>query len=249
MTEKQTKLVKNIITVSALVLAIGCSTWSVYQWRANDGVIQANEKKIADLKDRKEALERQSEKTVDVEEVKERLSSAAAAGQAVAAIQNDFKDIGVDDAQKRDENVAKMDQYLGQDSVSKRGTWYPATGDVDPVWEFMSTYGFTGTDLDVVWLCHDAAHDDALCAYATATYDMETNRFSGLKVVTTGIGQDAIVGTAEDAGMDIQEAIDAMDDVPFTEGMEKVPTDEEASARLDARQALKEKQEKEAGDQ
>lgn len=119
--------------------------------------------------------------------------SAMNAGNAVAKAQSNYSSLNPDTQSNAfATNAASMDAYLSDKSFEK--PWYgpvsSSTGSY--TWTFLSTYSFAESSASVVWLCTPSAGSDVVLAYATATYDADSNAFKDISVVQTAYGKSQI---------------------------------------------------------
>lgn len=119
-------------------------------------------------------------------------NSALAAGNDVAAIQNKYIELRThatgDSAESRTSKMADNDtQLAGYFSDESIGNWYLGVH-VNCNWTFCTTHSFFEDGVSVIWLCQSNDTSDIL-AYATAKYDVTSNKFSNLNICVTNVGQ------------------------------------------------------------
>ena len=187
----------------------------------------------------------------DAAKMNQDLHSAADTGLKVAEYQTKYQTIDATvtpDAVT--ENAEALSEYFTDDAQNGRSPWFtPSKGDAKVDWEFKSTYSFNGTKVPVIWLCTIDGSDE-LVAYATATFDAETGKFSDVETNTTANASAYVDATVENENSShIDELIksiqDKADDVEGSESDNGSGTSDEATAQdqSDARAWLKQQSE------
>lgn len=88
----------------------------------------------------------------------------------------------------------RLDGYFPDDDIYLWYDWDYSHMSIS--WMCETNYKFRGTSFDVLWLCTDSSHSDVY-AYATATYDANTNTFSNLKTGVTSIGLQYLIRSGD----------------------------------------------------
>lgn len=126
--------------------------------------------------------------SVEVVEVK--LKSCSELGNRVAALQTNYQylPLTVDNDTAWMDNVNTLDVCFDVNGKNSRVPWYASMNpDVHFTWSFQTTYGFSGLQVPVLWLCYDNMTQDLL-AYAMSVYDTETGLFSNVSYYMTSLG-------------------------------------------------------------
>lgn len=199
------------------------------------------ESELAELQDELALLE--SVSADDAETINANLYSAATIGRTVAELQSNYQTLNsalMLDADAISENAEALSEYFDS-SVSNGATpWFVATEDgYTASWEFETTYSFATSSIDVIWLCY-IEETGELAAYATATYDAETNTFSDLTYANTSIGATYIAATSDStSGTDLDALIESIQDVVDIDDDITDEDLENLQEQSDARQALR----------
>lgn len=199
--EKVNSIALGAAGVAAVIaLAVGAVNTISYDQSYSDAVSELNA-----LQSEYDKIQ---DKSVAVEDATVILNSAKEAGIAVAAIQNqmvvDAALIGTADESVFVEEANSLSDYFSSSSASY--AWYVTNVLTDFTWEFNTTYSFTATEVPVLWTCYGTIPESkdgepekrVLLAYATGTYQVESNQFTGIDVEITALGlsnQTAIDGT------------------------------------------------------
>lgn len=205
-----------------------------------------NAKQITQLEEQVKDLENQA--SPDAASINKGLHSAADAGRKVAEYQTKYQNI--DAAVTPDDvtaNAEALSPYFADDAQSGRQPWFtPSKGDAKVVWTFESTYSFQNDSIPVIWLCTIDGSDE-LVAYATATYDAESGKFSNVAYQTTANAAKYIDATVENENKtaidELIKSIQAQDTGESDPGM----SEEDAQNQNDAREWLKQ-QNKDGGE-
>lgn len=141
----------------------------------------------------KQVDELNSDKSASEKDLGKYAHSAMNAGNAVAKAQSNYASLNPDtQSSALATNAASMDAYFSDKSFET--PWYgpvsSSTGSY--TWTFLSTYSFADDSASVVWLCTPSAGSDVVLAYATATYDADSNTFKDVSVVQTAYGKSQI---------------------------------------------------------
>lgn len=130
-------------------------------------------------------------KKEDVSSVKATYHSAEEAGGLVAEKQNEYAKTNVS-SKTFEEDLKKISSAIGkhfaEDTASQtaRTPWYKPNNLTEAyTWRFLSNYSFEGKNLGVIWVCESGSN---VLAYATATYDGSTKKFSDFHTTMTGLG-------------------------------------------------------------
>ena len=106
------------------------------------------------------------------------LNSAAEVGNQVAEYQNAYASLDArEDREAYEANVEAMGALLSESAQDARVRWY--TSETPGTWRFITNGEFSGDTLGVLWLCENP-DDGSLVAYATGTYESESNTFSNI---------------------------------------------------------------------
>lgn len=197
-----------------------------------------NAKQITQLEEQVKDLENQA--SPDAASINKGLHSAADAGRKVAEYQTKYQNI--DAAVTPDDvtaNAEALSPYFADDAQSGRQPWFtPSKGDAKGVWTFESTYSFQNDSIPVIWLCTIDGSDE-LVAYATATYDAESGKFSNVAYQTTANAAKYIDATVENKNKtaidELIKSIQAQDTGESDPGM----SEKDAQNQNDAREWLK----------
>lgn len=121
-------------------------------------------------------------------------NNAEAQGKHVAYLQNQYRDISIDDPafrDKMDKNKNELDVCFNEEGKRNgKGIWYPYYDSGIPgKWEFASNASFKGNTAKVLWLCYaddpDNPQDHTLLAYCTAKYNADTKLFTNIDIKIT----------------------------------------------------------------
>ena len=105
-------------------------------------------------------------------------NSAAKAGKQVAEYQNAYADLSAtEDLDAYGANVEAMGALLSEEAQDARVRWYDS--ETPGTWRFITNGEFSGDTLGVLWLCENP-DDGSLVAYATGTYQADSNTFSSI---------------------------------------------------------------------
>lgn len=197
-----------------------------------------NAKQITQLEEQVKDLENQA--SPDAAFINKGLHSAADAGRKVAEYQTKYQNI--DAAVTPDDvtaNAEALSPYFADDAQSGRQPWFtPSKSDAKVVWTFESTYSFQNDSIPVIWLCTINGSDE-LVAYATATYDAESGKFSNVAYQTTANAAKYIDATVENENRtaidELIKNIQAQDTGESDPGM----SEKDAQNQNDAREWLK----------
>lgn len=182
---------KNVIIVFAIIViaTIVCGCILFFENRA---VSEANAKSkenaetIEELKKQLSDVTTENEETV--EEIQVKLNSASTAGNRMAELQNERREVEVGSNGWEEKSSAITDeikQYT--DESNGIGPWYGRTNAVKCHWQFESTYSFSGNEIPAVWTCRNDGNGELL-AYAMATYHADTGKFTDLDYHQTSVG-------------------------------------------------------------
>lgn len=162
------------VTIFALLLAFLFAGLNAWYTKQHDATQITNQSRLNELTQELNNIV-EPEDTVDV--IQERLSSATDAGNAVSDIQNQYLDYSNDDRSL--DLFEEMHAYFEANSAC--GSWIrgiAASGPDDGAltWKFMSTFSFSGNDVNVVWRC-ETEKTHVLYSYVTAVYHADTHMF------------------------------------------------------------------------
>lgn len=132
------------------------------------------------------------------------LRTCARQGNEVAALQTKYQNFKYTAKNKQERESYESSLRAYSDDIKKYfdgddglcGTkWYSPTDNTSFVWEFKTTQGFKGSSTDVLWVCHINDKSDNLSsanvlAYATAKYNVSTDRFTNLEIHLTSLGRE-----------------------------------------------------------
>ena len=149
------------------------------------------------------------EAALDVSATKSNVHSLNNVGFTVANIQNDlvyqlnkyesaqYGEIAALDVSVQD-YLQQLSEYFDADEVRPWYQWINGST-VRPLWKCETNYDFYGTTFDVLWSCYNQGTqgERELLAVATATYNYETQKFSGLTVYVTASGVNMMVKTED----------------------------------------------------
>ena len=200
----------------AMLSTIFCG-WRVSKNLENSKMeIAALDEKSIDLQKELKALDKtSSEITEQIVELSFKNSNEV--GNEIANLQNayiDFRKTGVSEKFGSKENIAKeLEKYIAENSIST-GTlpWYESfesNDTVQPVWSYVTTYGFTTDTSKMIWLCKDSS-SGSLLAYMTGLYHSDTKLCDNLSLRLTSLGARS-VGTSEDEDEDSGDLADRIE--------------------------------------
>jgi hypothetical protein len=205
--EDRRVLIRMCVFAGLLMLCMMC-VLSMCSSRIQSGVMRDEYgARYGDLQQRmNDATSRQQE----VSDLKSLAGKVVSAGTAVASLQSSFAKPGVDVSAA----IENLKSYMTESAQAQCFGWYAATGAaVAPVWEFDITYGFSDTEVSVMWTCVNGISKDEVLAYATACYSVKTGLFYDVSVKLTTVGGsylkvpcNAVRSVADVGGVTIPEA-------------------------------------------
>ena len=135
-------------------------------------------------------------------------NSASDEGIAVAVMQSGYSSLdATTQAESILDNGAKGKAYFKDSDVNFIKPWFtPSKSQMDYVWTFCTTFSFNADKTDVIWLCTNTGKD-AMLAYATGVFDVESRTFSEIKVHALPKG---IEYTDSEKLQEIQKQIDVI---------------------------------------
>ena len=197
-----------IIGVVMFVTVAVYGMYAMYSIQSNNKSIKDYELLVADLEEQLEEASRIE--VLDTGEVTKTLSTVHDAGMKLAKLQNDFRSVSVTATDETYiENAMKIDALLAESDKAARVEWLTIEGEY--VWDFKSSYAYSGEKLDVVWLCHPKNDVNAVVAFATATYNNATGLFQNVEYELTGYGQQ-FVKPDSDGEVDFGDLVDSIGD-------------------------------------
>lgn len=178
-------LVPTFIVLVSLVL-IGVSIFSSQSYADK---YAENEKTISSLESDLNNL-KHNYKEASPDEIRTQLYSAASDGNAVADIQNSYKEaygitVADDSANKQNEIYKSLGEYFTDENG--QNAWLKTNHDY--TWQFKTTYSVTDSIIPCLFLCYENPDDvTTLMAYTTATYNAESGKFYDVSVNITAYG-------------------------------------------------------------
>lgn len=230
-------IVKMVLVVGMILGGMILVVTTAAGQKSFDDEYNINTKMIEQL--RIDIEEANQEDVFEKEDAIDVLSSAKDAGDAVAKLQNDYVTIPTStDSSKIKEHANKLGEYFDESSQTGRQPWYKHDG---AIWTFQSSYDFSGTTTNVLWLCKTNEGD--LLAYATATYDADINMFKNIAYKNTSMGNARIAATDESEEKYYDSIIKQIQDAAGDNLIdENTFTEEELQDIHDAREKLREEQ-------
>lgn len=198
----------------------------------------ANSRRIGDLLDSISELENVQVQVDEHEvEISDDLKSCAVAGQNVAKLQSEFREVAIQNFVTEDSLnqwiriAGDLLSYFEKDGGGHQNPWFVCSAvnlDYHPnyTWSFESLYSFTESEIKVVWLCKtDDTHE--LLAYATGIYNVDTGLFSDIQTDVTTLGAhyqvlSSVDGDIGSGGLDIPD--DIMPTMPSLDDLPENPT-------------------------
>lgn len=241
------KLWRGLICGAILAVTFASAMPVIFGENAFESSYAANEKKISTLTEQVSQLEKTD--GTDAATMNKDMYSASEAGRAVADLQSKYQTINAETTPDLiTQNSDSLSQYFTDDAQNARTPWFTVSkGDGKAVWEFETTYSFKDKKVPVIWLCHLNGTDNVL-AYATATYDAKTNKFSDVQTHTTGVGSAYVDGTGDTSENGVLSSlIDKIksQDTSGDDASSTPESDQEAQDQVNARAWLKDHMEKE----
>ena len=178
-------LVPTLVIMASLALIV-VSVLSAQSY-AND--CAKNEKTISSLEATLNDL-KHNYKEASPDEIRTQLYSAASDGNAVAEIQNSYKDaysvmLPDESAAKQHEIYKSLESYFTD--KDGQNAWLKTSHDY--TWQFKTTYSVTDSVIPCLFLCYEKPDDvTTLMAYTTATYNAESGKFYDVDVNITAYG-------------------------------------------------------------
>ena len=139
----------------------------------------------------------------DADVMRTSLYSATSAGEAVAAYQTEYVNIGAtastlpgesgEYSSRMKANAAALSVYFDEGSQSAKTPWFGCEGFT---WRFMTTYEFATEEVACLWTCVDRA--GAMGAFAIGTYDVGSGLFHDVDVRVTRYGIQKSDGDADE---------------------------------------------------
>lgn len=167
-----------IIGLVVGTLAVGVAAVLMAQSMSEQSA--ALEAEIMDVQ--KQLTEAEEVQPITEEEAAEQAQSCAAAGNKVAEIQTSMTQIGISsDAGKKLSD--EMATYVEGGTGAATAPWIVVDGQCEAIWSFSADYEYTGSFLNVVWLCtatdkSDTGRTDGVIGWASAVYSSETGTFA-----------------------------------------------------------------------
>ncbi len=164
---------------------------------AAEAQLQEYNQQITQLNSELSALSGENDVAQNPEGVVVALRSAKSAGQAVAALQNEYQNliVGAEAMEvveaKMKKQAESLDVYFDLDDKNARVSWFDVTSSTNTTrlrWDFMTNYMFSGDTVECLWLCKDSK--EKLVAFATGTYTGDTGLFSDVHWYATAYGND-----------------------------------------------------------
>ena len=215
----------SIACILLIVLGFGLILYANISKSDYEEQYMANNRTIGDLRDELSVVQRQVNEwdNVNVEVVKVKVKSCAEIGQKVAELQTKYQILNpAEDEALFLENVDSLDMCFDEFSKNCRVPWYTVAvpGSVQWTWTFQSTYEFSASSTNVIWLCHENESNNLL-AYATGVYNADTELFSNIVCVMTSMGADYYYADPT-PGMDNDESGDSVPTEPTGEVIDGV---------------------------
>lgn len=167
-----------VLLCSASLISTGIVMFGAYQNLGRmENQVAENEQQITELSAK--LAELNNTEATTAEQIEVQLSSAASAGAEIARLQNEYARLDiVRDEDQFVENANLIGNYL--EDKTQQTPWY--SGNIPGLsyeWRFLSTYSFSGNNVDVAWVCESG--NDELLAYVIASYSAADNLFSSLE--------------------------------------------------------------------
>lgn len=178
-------LVPTFIVLVSLVLIV-VSIFGAQSYADN---YAKNEKMISSLESDLNNL-KHDYKEASPDEIRTQLYSAVSDGNAVADIQNTYKEaygmtLADESADKQNEIYKSLETYFTD--KDGQNAWLKARHDY--TWQFKTTYSVTDSVIPCLFLCYENPDDvTTLMAYTTATYNAESGKFYDVDVNITSYG-------------------------------------------------------------
>lgn len=182
------KFAKIAVLAGTFVILAGDVYYVQHNGKTTSEQAVALDSKINDLQNELKKLSETKEETKETIEVK--LKNAVNAGKEVADLQNNYAKLTVKANDRSiEDNADKLRKHFTKDTSNAGTPWLYINKDAiqgkkEPLWEFVTTYGFNPGKIETLWINKDKSSGE-IYAYTTAIYDSETGLFSQIKKSTT----------------------------------------------------------------
>ena len=226
-------MIARVIMIVLVVAGFACL--AAGDWISSDLESQAaTTEQAAAVSEKSSASVQASTSDADLsdDDMSDIVDAAKTAGQQLADYQNAYYAVDSSDSNAIQVIAEKADALLGDDDKAARSPWFMVG---DARWTFYGPYDASTDGLSMLWLCRN---DEGIAAYATGTYDAQTQKIVNLSCEVTSLGSsyqytdegnESEVDEIRDMSEEIRSYVDSTPDVtPISE--------EDANAIAEARE-------------
>lgn len=166
-------------------IIIGIASVLVSKANADNLARRAGDIKNEIIKTEDELKKLNEEEPAKAKDVRKNKYSATTYGEAIAKLQNEKQNPGIENDENHKKISEEMDKLITSNDYKMGNKWY--LGENQYEWKFATNYEFSTDKIPVLWLLFDKGNGN-LMKYVVATYNGVTNDFTDFVSNDTSAG-------------------------------------------------------------